>query len=200
MLPTSSQFIYTSSDSSNPQVVFQPTEQQSIQLVTHVPMAVVNDKFAHLASKVVPTDSSAPLFSNKNPLRLVADNGQYFAAETDGDPNVDRVVKILTDKNLIRSDGIVNFNYDNKNILCRIVHAPKQQALSLPRTLPPQSAQQFPVPKRRGRRPGQKNKKPDDDDPDYVPDLPEELVLPFPIHRSSVSSQVCFVLLTESVS
>ncbi|KAM7539477.1 hypothetical protein Aperf_G00000050752 [Anoplocephala perfoliata] len=186
MLPTSSQYVYTSSDSSNPQVSLQRSDQQSIQLVTHVPVAVMNDKFANLVSRVVPTDSSAPLFSNKNPLRLVADNGQYIPAEADGDPNIDRVVKILTDKNLIRSDGIVSFNYDNKNILCRIVHAPKRHTQSLPLTLPSQAIQ--PAPKRRGRRPGQKNKKPEDDDPDYVPDLPEELVLPFPIHRSSISS------------
>ncbi|VUZ43701.1 unnamed protein product [Hymenolepis diminuta] len=173
MLPTSSQYVYVT-DTSNFQSTLQTSGQESVQIVTPV--------------EVIPIDPSAPILSNKNPLRLVANNGHYISLDDSGNPNVQRVVQILNAKNIAQKEGAVNLNYDNKNIVCNVFHANRNQFPQSANVS--QSTSHSSAPRRRGRRPGRKNKTRDDDDPDYVPDLPEELLTPYPVQHSPSSGQM----------
>lgn len=178
MLPTSSQYVYVT-DTSNFQSTLQTSGQESVQIVTPV--------------EVIPIDPSAPILSNKNPLRLVANNGHYISLDDSGNPNVQRVVQILNAKNIAQKEGAVNLNYDNKNIVCNVFHANRNQFPQSANVS--QSTSQSSAPRRRGRRPGRKNKTRDDDDPDYVPDLPEELLTPYPVQHSPSSGQVSVTIM-----
>nr|CDS31165.1 zinc finger C2H2 type [Hymenolepis microstoma] len=172
MLPTSSQYVYVT-DANNFPSTLESSGQESVHVVTPV--------------EVIPVDPSAPILSTKNPLRLVANNGQYISLDGGGNPNVQRVVQILNAKNIVKKEGSVNLNYDNKNIVCNVYHANRNQFLQ---SAISQATSQSSVPRRRGRRPGRKNKTRDDDDPDYVPDLPEELLTSYPLQHSPSSGQM----------
>ncbi|VDN99136.1 unnamed protein product [Rodentolepis nana] len=172
MLPTSSQYVYVT-DTNNFPSTLESNGQESVHVVTPV--------------EVIPVDPSAPILSNKNPLRLVANNGQYISLDGSGNPNVQRVVQILNAKNIVKKEGAVSLNYDNKNIVCNVYHANRNQFLQAAVS---QATAQSSAPRRRGRRPGRKNKTRDDDDPDYVPDLPEELLTSYPVQHSPSSGQM----------
>lgn len=151
-------------------------------------------------------DPLAPVGSNKNPIRIIQQGNQFINTQDVPNDNLQQIIQVLGNPALIQGKGegqvLAIYNrHTNKRIVFRVTQGRRRHgagassearsghaasaaaALAQPAVATLPEAEPEPVRKRRGRRPGQKKKTPDEEDPDFEPDLPEEEVLPFPIVR-----------------
>uniref|UniRef100_A0A5K3EZR3 C2H2-type domain-containing protein n=1 Tax=Mesocestoides corti TaxID=53468 RepID=A0A5K3EZR3_MESCO len=155
--------------------------------------AVDLDAVQKIQASMPAADPEAPVGSNKNPIRIIQQGSQFITTQDVSDSNLHQIVQVLANQALVdesKNGGKVLAIYNrltNKRIVFRVTHGRRKRQggeLSEVRDhyslAPPNGGERK---RRRGRRPGQKKKTPDEEDPDFEPDLPEEEVLPFPIVR-----------------
>ncbi|VDM19806.1 unnamed protein product [Hydatigera taeniaeformis] len=192
---------YVDPSSSSIDVTQQQPQQQMLLLQTTDLEAVDLDAVRKINDRMVPSNPKAPVCSNKNPLRLIQQGDKFITTQNIKDSSLQQIIQILANDALVEQskDGPSVFCFHNRNANRRIVlrlehaHTKSQQnrqrdqsekACSEAGSHSSLAPSQEGTPKRRrGRRPGRKNKTAEEEDPDFEPDLPIEEVLPFPIIR-----------------
>ncbi|KAL5963447.1 Biotin--protein ligase, partial [Taenia solium] len=192
---------YVDPSSSSLEVTQQQPQQQILLLETTDLAAVDLDAVQKINDRMVPSNPKAPVCSNKNPLRLIQQGDRFITTQKIKDSSLKQIIEILANDALVEQskDGPSVFCFHNRNanrrILLRLEHAhtksqqkrhrdQSEKAYSEAGSHSSFATSQDGTPKRRrGRRPGRKNKTAEEEDPDFEPDLPIEEVLPFPIIR-----------------
>ncbi|EUB57826.1 hypothetical protein ECG_08596 [Echinococcus granulosus] len=179
----------------------QQYQQQIVLLETNDLEAVDLDAVRKINDRMVPSNPKAPVCSNKNPLRLIQQGDRFITTQKIKDSSLHQIIEILANDALVEQskDGPSVFCFHNRNanrrIVLRLEHAHTKSQQNRQRdqsekayseagshsSLAP--SQDGIAKRRRGRRPGRKNKTAEEEDPDFEPDLPIEEVLPFPIIR-----------------
>ncbi|KAL5104621.1 Biotin--protein ligase [Taenia crassiceps] len=192
---------YMEPSSSSLEVTQQQPQQQMLLLEATDLEAVDLDAVQKINDRMAPSNPKAPVCSNKNPLRLIQQGDRFITTQKIKDSNLKQIIEILANDALVEQskDGPSVFCFHNRNanqrILLRLEHARTksqqnrnrdhaENAYSEAGSHSSLAPSQDGTPKRRrGRRPGRKNKTAEEEDPDFEPDLPIEEVLPFPIIR-----------------
>ncbi|THD20119.1 Zinc finger protein [Fasciola hepatica] len=156
-----------------------------------------------IQARMPAADPTAPIGSNKNPIRIIQQGNQYITTQDVSDEHLQQIIQVLTNQALISSSGsrpsAIYNRLTNRRIIFRVTRAKRRHddiansSLRVDRTKAAQAARAA----LRNRTPGKSNsrkrrkKGSDEDDPDFEPEVPEEEILPFPLaRRMSTSGRV----------
>ena len=152
------------------------------------------DEIRRLDSRVVPSNPAAPIGSSKNPVKIVQEGNNFISMQNISCESLTEIVSVVSNSEYMKHPILSLYDPTmNKRYLIRVVDGNRKQRRD--QNLSTQeksqaSSQDGNPPRRRGRRPGRKNKTPEEEDPDFEPDLPEEEVLPFPILRKKPPARI----------
>ncbi|VDP81815.1 unnamed protein product [Echinostoma caproni] len=178
------QFIQTSNDSAiytQPPVVLPQDNSQTDMEIEPIDLEEVQK----IQARMPAADPTAPIGSNKNPIRIIQQGNQYITTQDVSDEHLQQIIQVLTNQALISSSGSRPTKRRHDDIA--------NSSLRVDRTKAAQAARAA----LRNRTPGKSNSKKrrkkgsDEDDPDFEPEVPEEEILPFPLaRRTSASGRV----------
>lgn len=158
-----------------------------------------------IQARMPASDPSAPVGSNKNPIRIIQQGNQYITTQDVSDDYLQQIIQVLNNQALLSTSGsrpsAIYNRLTNRRIIFRVTRAKRRHDESLSSIQTTPSTERIRgTPSLRGmkrhgvgRPPGRKRKRrgSDEEDPDFEPEMPEEEVLPFPlIRRTSASGRV----------
>ncbi|KAA0200106.1 Zinc finger protein [Fasciolopsis buskii] len=197
------QYIHTSPNdaviySQPPVVLPQETSQNDMEIEP-----IDLEEVQKIQARMPAADPTAPIGSNKNPIRIIQQGNQYITTQDVSDEHLQQIIQVLTNQALISSSGsrpsAIYNRLTNRRIIFRVTRAKRRHddivnsSLRVDRTKAAQAARAA----LRNRAPGKsssrkrRKKGSDEEDPDFEPEVPEEEILPFPLaRRMSTSGRV----------
>ncbi|KAG5442199.1 hypothetical protein CSKR_100218 [Clonorchis sinensis] len=187
----------------NPLVMPQGSPQQDMDIEP-----IDLEEVQKIQARMPAADPSAPVGSNKNPIRIIQQGNQYITTQDVSDEHLQQIIQVLTNQALIssssaRPSAIYN-RLTNRRIIFRVTKAKRRHddndtssggggsgtasgVFGPDRSRAGISKSKQRNPAKGGSRKRRKRGS-DEEDPDFEPEVPEEEILPFPLARRTSTS------------
>ncbi|GAA37999.2 hypothetical protein CLF_104358 [Clonorchis sinensis] len=187
----------------NPLVMPQGSPQQDMDIEP-----IDLEEVQKIQARMPAADPSAPVGSNKNPIRIIQQGNQYITTQDVSDEHLQQIIQVLTNQALIssssaRPSAIYN-RLTNRRIIFRVTKAKRRHddndtssggggsgtasgVFGPDRSRAGISKSKQRNPAKGGTRKRRKRGS-DEEDPDFEPEVPEEEILPFPLARRTSTS------------
>ncbi|KAF7256468.1 hypothetical protein EG68_06139 [Paragonimus skrjabini miyazakii] len=148
-----------------------------------------------IQARMPAADPTAPVGSNKNPIRIIQQGNQYITTQDVSDEHLQQIIQVLTNQALISSSGsrpnAIYNRLTNRRIIFRVTKAKRRHDDSSNRVSFGPDRTRSALAKGKIRTSGGRKRRKrgsDEEDPDFEPEVPEEEILPFPLARRSSTS------------